>query len=619
MIEAKEQSPPTGRLPVVNEEPNGKTRLAAEDRAGSRNPVHASHWIVVGIFALVLAASATTSAQAGVAAVTAAGDRTATHKLLKADYELVKANLARDGAAEAAVDQAAKALGHECKGALRGVPDGSMIEEEDGPSESPPRLSGRTQGEHARSELEKQTIDLEIDETILAAGDRVLRGPDDAYIATADRLTWSDPTITALIHQKVTRLRKDLLGPPVAACAEMRAWAASGFHRLPPGSRRQEEAEQAQSKQVVEGNLEMLLRPYEGLAEQAILRRTRALEEKLSEKERADEVESGAVYHMDLALGEKVSHAAKQQFAPVIAEGRTHAGTTFVIRANVGKSLEGSCRREVQVEVSERHGESGVGVCLGERAHPQPSSSCSGPVETIQFATPSDVRRVRVRLSDGQTVTVSVVQIPAKDRGPAGVFIDAFRGYKPYPVSAQELSSDGSVLRTLHLTGVRCRKESASEAPGSPQDVNLATVMAPSGEPLYIEGFLHSFRGRTSFFLAPSRGVHNSEASEEHGKQKQFQWDFSTECAPHPYSLLYGILLPPGASVLARTPAGLTPLTKVELAAPVHAEGPLFYGIYTSPPTEIVVERSEGTVLYTENLAHKAAEETEFCEGYAEP
>lgn len=62
----------------------------------------------------------------------------------------------------------------------------------------------------------------------------------------------------------------------------------------------------------------------------------------------------------------------------------------------------------------------------------------------------------------------------------------------------------------------------------------------------------------------------------------------------------------------------LVSLTKVELAASTHVPGPLFYGVYPTPPTEIVVERSDGSVLCTESLAAKATEETEFCEGYAE-
>jgi hypothetical protein len=82
--------------------------------------------------------------------------------------------------------------------------------------------------------------------------------------------------------------------------------------------------------------------------------------------------------------------------------------------------------------------------------------------------------------------------------------------------------------------------------------------------------------------------------------------------------LLDGILAPPGASILVRTPAGLVALTKVELATSLNAGGPLFYGVYATPPAEIVVKRSDGSVLYTESLAARATEETEFCEGYAE-
>jgi hypothetical protein len=425
------------------------------------------------------------------------------------------------------------------------------------------------------------------------------------------------PTINALVHQEAARLREDLIGPPVAVCAEMGSWAASGFHVLPAGSRSLEEAREARSKQAVQGNLEVLLRPYENSAERTIVRRITALKEQLSEDDRTNERLSRAEYHMELALGEKVSRFSEREFAPVIGKGRTAAGTTFVVRS-VGRSFSSSCRHEVEVEVRERRSESSGGVCLSQGARPHPSSSCSGSLETVELATPPDVRRARVRLSDGRTVTVSVVQVPAKDGGPAGVFIDAFHGYSPYPASMQELSRDGKLLRTVNLSRVRCRNEPAADAPGPPQIVNLATVVAPSGESLTIAGTLHRFRGQTEFFLGPQAGRRNSEGGDEHGQRKQFQWDLSTECAPHPYSLLDGILAPPATSVLVRTPAGLVPLTKVELAASMHAEGPLLYGVYATPPTEIVVENSNGSALYTESLAAKATEETEYCEGFTE-
>lgn len=552
------------------------------------------------------------------ARVAARGDRAATSKLLEAEYKLAKVTLARRGAVQAAMGQAADALGRECKGVLAGVPEESVIEEE-GPDVPRPLLSGRAQGELARSELEKQTIDLEIDETISAPAYRVLRGPYEAYVAAVDRLAWNVPAVNALVHEEAARLRKKLAGPPVAVCPEMRAWAASGFHVLPPGSKRLAEAREARSKQAAQGDLEVLLRPYEDPAARAVARRVSVLKERLREEERADERLVRATRSMELALGERLSGFVRQQSAPVIGSGRTRAGTTFVIRRGTHGNSSSSCRHEVDVEVREHSGATSGGICLSQGAHTHPSGSCSGPVETIEFVTAPDVRRARVRLSDGRIVPVSVVHVPVKDGGPAGVIVDAFRGYKLYPVLVQELSRAGRVLHTVSLNRLRCTRQLAVEGPGPPQFLDLATVTVPSGEQLTIEGTLLRFQGQTEFSLGPQPGMRNSEGSEEHGNpKKQFQWILSTECAPHSYSLLDGILEPPGAAVLIRTTAGLVALAKVELAASMHAAGPLFYGVYAAQPTEIVVERSDGSVLYTESLAAKAAEETEFCEGYGE-
>lgn len=181
------------------------SQRGAKARARALGPVRLSRWVVVGILAFAFLAPTGAFAAAGPSgranvATTAPGDRAATRMLLNAEYELVKATLARNVAVEYAVARAAEALGHKCKGVLDGAPDESLIEEE-GPLAPEPRLSGHAQGERARSEQEKQTIDLEIGETIFAAAYRVLRGPDESFIATADRLGWSDPTINALVHQ----------------------------------------------------------------------------------------------------------------------------------------------------------------------------------------------------------------------------------------------------------------------------------------------------------------------------------------------------------------------------------------------------------------------------------
>lgn len=228
-----------------------------------------------------------------------------------------------------------------------------MLEEE-GPSASRPRLSGRARGELARSELEKQTIDAEISERFSAVTYRVLRRPYETYIHTVAHLVWSNPTINAVLEERTARLREDIAGHAVAVCPDMRAWATSGFHVLPPASKRLEEARQARNQPPVQGNLHSLLQPYEGAVAQKIRRRAAAVDELLRERERYAESYARADYQMKRELSEKVSSFQQQRLAPVIARGRTSAGTTFVIRANAGKSHSHSCKHEVEVEVTER-------------------------------------------------------------------------------------------------------------------------------------------------------------------------------------------------------------------------------------------------------------------------
>ncbi len=62
----------------------------------------------------------------------------------------------------------------------------------------------------------------------------------------------------------------------------------------------------------------------------------------------------------------------------------------------------------------------------------------------------------------------------------------------------------------------------------------------------------------------------------------------------------------------------LVTLTKVPIAARLNSGGPLVYGVFAEIPSELVVRRRDGTVLYTESLAAKATEEAEYCAGYGE-
>lgn len=100
---------------------------------------------------------------------------------------------------------------------------------------------------------------------------------------------------------------------------------------------------------------------------------------------------------------------------------------------------------------------------------------------------------------------------------------------------------------------------------------------------------------------------------------KAFPWSLSIGCAPHPYAILYGVLAPPGKSVVAQTPQGAISLNVIPIQPRLHARGPLVYGVFSALPSELTVLGVNDSTVYTENLEAKASEAAQFCEGYAEP
>ena len=71
--------------------------------------------------------------------------------------------------------------------------------------------------------------------------------------------------------------------------------------------------------------------------------------------------------------------------------------------------------------------------------------------------------------------------------------------------------------------------------------------------------------------------------------------------------------------MLAQTPAGLVTLAKARIPAALHVKGVVAYGAFPTPPTALIVRARNGRTLVREDLSRRAAEETEYCEGYAEP
>jgi hypothetical protein len=545
-----------------------------------------------------------------------------TRAYLEAAYQLDRAILSNADASRSAEATLAETLGDECHGVLAGEPN-----EEFGPSgrgsESP-----RAKGERQRSEQQAQTINQEISLAFFGATESPDRAAVEAYSAAITPLRWSNPQIAPLAQFYASALTEQVVASVASVCADMRAWALSGYHVLSTASREFETAalKASSERHVPSGSITALLKPYEDAGDRRLIRETKALESKVVIALFAG---SRMFARLQRALGAPEGPLEEQAQEPVLAHGTTHAGSTFTVRRKApGGSFGPPCAHSVSVEFTAQHkGQglisigNGTSVCLGARSDRQPSIGCSGGVESLTASVPASVHTVQLQLSDGQKLTTRVVRIPRKSGGPGGVYVEAVHGSSPYPVSLTELDAQGNVVKVLELRRVHCRKE---PRPQGPTFVDLAKGNAPGGEPFTIEAtIVHFGHKQTSFSLSSVgselRGTHEEGGLRLGVKPKAFPWSLSLECPPHEFAIIYGILSAPGDSVLARTSAGLVPLTKVELAADLHSGGPLVYGAFSTMPSELVVLRSDGLTLYSESLTARTHEEAEFCAGYAEP
>jgi hypothetical protein len=309
-----------------------------------------------------------------------------------------------------------------------------------------------------------------------------------------------------------------------------------------------------------------------------------------------------------------------------LGHGRTAAGTRFQVSSGSGVlgGALGSCHRSAAVAYT-RPGAlealivSGPNnpICLSPPRYRHPALFCEVGIETIQTAVPASVRSVRLVLADGRTIESRVVRVPRRDGGPAGIYAQEIHGSTSHAMSLVELNAGGDVVLTVELPRYRCVKP-RKEPEELPTDTELASGRTPEGETFTISTF-GSFNGEPSLSVDAGVDPELNEPAIGPGASKAFLWSLSIGCTPHPYAILYGILVPPGKSVVARTTQGAVALNVVAVEPRAHAKGPLVYGVFSALPSELTVLGANGSTVYTENLQAKATEAAQFCEGYAEP
>lgn len=562
--------------------------------------------------ALILASTALC-----VSAPIAAGsnsDEQATHAYLIAQYKLSRASLQEAAVVRGAESATASQIARECRGVLSGMPQRSLEFHARTP---------RAKGEDARFNQQQETIEAELDTAIAQPGDSLSRPAEEAYAAEVRQLSWSDPTIASRLQVATAAKLERFSTPTVSFCADARAWVQSGYRALSAASREFETSREARKRSAREElSVGMLLEPYENASDRALLRRTSAVEAKLFARIFAT---VRTVFRVRRIVGFPHLAGEEPKKRIVLGRGRTAAGTRFEVSSGTSGGLfssASSCHGSATVAYT-RPGAPEVlivggpnnPICVSSPDVRHPALFCEEGIETIQTAVPASVRSVRLVLADGRTIESRVVHVPPKDGGPAGIYAQEIRGSSSHAVSLVELTPSDEVVLTVNLPRYRCVKPRYPEFPMNV--AKLATGRTPEGDPFTISAF-GDFNGQPSLSVDAGVDPQLNEIPIGPGAAKAFPWSLSIGCAPHPYAILYGILAPPGKSVTAQTPQGAVALNVVPIEPRLHAKGPLVYGVFSTLPSELVVRRSDGSTLYSENLVAKDKEAAEFCEGYAE-
>jgi hypothetical protein len=548
-------------------------------------------------------------------AAASSSDAQATHAYLTAQYKLLATLLHEAAAARGAESAAAAQIARECPAVVSGMPQERSLE----PLPTPPPLA---RGENARLSQQKQTIEEELDTAVDRPGESLYRPAEEAYAAEVRLLSWSNPAITSALQEATTATLEAVSAPAPPFCADARAWAQSGYRALSAASREFEASRAARriSDQGEERSPGMLLRPYENASDRALIHKTSVVENKLLAITVAT---VRTVSSVDRIVGLPQAGTAEPK-QTTVGHGRTAAGTRFQVSTGAGLFGASGCHRSAAVSYSRPgapevliEGGPNNPICLSSPQYRHPALFCEAGIETIQTAVPASVRSIRLVLADGRTIASRVVRVPRGDGGPAGIYAQEIRGNMSLAASLVELNAGGRVVLTLKLPRYRCVK-SRKEPEGLPTSTKLANGRTPEGETFTISAF-GSFNREP--FLSVDTGV-NPELNEPVialGASKAFPWSLSIGCAPHQYAILYGILVPPGQSVVAQTPQGAVALNGVPVEPRVDAKGPLVYGVFSTLPSELTVLGANGSTVYTENLQAKATEAAQFCEGYAEP
>jgi hypothetical protein len=186
--------------------------------------------------------------------IAAPQDVAATHAYIRANYALASASVAKIGPAQAKVKRLNGMLAGECPHAGSGSPQDEA----------------------------SQPMSYEVAVALWSVSYGTDAGPIRTFVALTRRLHWSSRRLTRAAQEYASSLQALATLPLPDLCADVRAWKASGFQRIPDSTARLVRRVEAIELKAIP---ERLLAPYERGADVSVLASTTRLEARLSETE----------------------------------------------------------------------------------------------------------------------------------------------------------------------------------------------------------------------------------------------------------------------------------------------------------------------------------------------
>jgi hypothetical protein len=557
--------------------------------------------LAILLIAVVACAVVPGAASAGLPrAASAPANRAAVHAYLLDMHAYAQAVAKAAPAVVGTYEGAANRIAGECPGAFVGAPQEANVIEL-GPSIL--RRTARQRGEEKRQSTQLSDMEEELSSELAFAEQEPRHTAVTALLANLKALPQDDPALSQLVHADTIGLEEELQAESTNVCADMKAWAGSGYRMLSQSSRTlalKHETELASFLRDLPAQF-AASEPTsltETPADRALVHETSQLESQTA-RTIANPIKS-ARKRVEAALGltarakreERLkSTPPESKFSTELGAGRTAAGSRYTVWLERTKGgYAGTCKLRMEVRGAEgakpgllRLIEGESGLCLKPRgdSSKEPSIKCSKGILKIDAAVLPTTRTVDLRLSNGAQIVSRPVLVPRRLGGPDAFYYQAVRGPSPIPVSLIERDARGHTLGVLKLRRiVGCSEHPLKYLPGGKRA--LVHGSTPQGPDFSIVGERYRLFGRVHIQLKLSIGEglvgSSSEDEEEHFDEGRYgsvavpmkrpaplDSEISAACYPHEYSIFYGLLEQPRDTVLAKIAGKLVPALHVRI------------------------------------------------------